>query len=146
MDVSCCQSQLSRIHDFLTIGLGLTSWPTKIIFNGWIFAPWSRHAVHNVVFFWQHPPDFWKHPGVVSLQAKKRMTEKLNSIEKRKLIDQFLEQVMQASPDLYYAPTAAVARKIHDHIQLQINRLPIEEPLLIKNVSIRELEIILNLY
>ena len=96
-------------------------------------------------FYWQHPPDFWKHPGVESLQAKKRMTEKLNSIEKRKLIDQFLEQVMQASPDLYYAPTADVARKIHDQIQLQVNRLSIEDQLLIKNVSIRDIEIILSL-
>ncbi|WP_223789618.1 hypothetical protein [Marinicella meishanensis] len=73
------------------------------------------------------------------------MSEKLNSIEKQKIIDTLLEQVMQDNPGLYYAPTTDVARKIHEQLQLSMNRLSIEDQLLMKKVSIREIEIILSL-
>jgi BMFP domain-containing protein YqiC len=73
------------------------------------------------------------------------MTEQLNSVEKRKIINGLLEQVMQKHPDLYYSPTTEVARMVHEQLQSTMSRLPIEDQMLMKKVSVRDVEIILSL-
>ena len=73
------------------------------------------------------------------------MSEQLTSVETRKIIDKFLEKVMQQNPDLYYSATTDVARMIHKEIKENINRLPIEEQVLVKKITTRDIEIILSL-
>ena len=73
------------------------------------------------------------------------MTEQLNSVEQRKIINNLLEQVMQNHPDVYYAPTTDVARMIHTRLQETLSRMSIEDQLLMKKVTTRDIEIMLSL-
>lgn len=73
------------------------------------------------------------------------MKEKLNADEKQKIINDFLHKVMQENPSYYYSPTTEIARAIHQKIQLEFNRLSIDEQILVKPLSVRDIEIILSI-
>lgn len=73
------------------------------------------------------------------------MKEELRAETKRKIIERFLHQIMQENPSYYYAPTADVAREIHLKIKETLSRLPLEEQLLLRRLSVRDVEVILSL-
>lgn len=73
------------------------------------------------------------------------MAEVLNAAVKRQVIDRFLQQIMREHPDYYYAPTVDIARAIESRIKADFNRLSIEEQVLFKRITVRDIEILLSI-
>ena len=73
------------------------------------------------------------------------MKEELKSEKKRKIINKFLHKIMQENPSYYYSPTTDIARAIHDKIKSEVNRLSIDDQILVKSLTTRQIEIILSI-
>lgn len=74
------------------------------------------------------------------------MLEEQDSIKKRRIVDRFLAQLTKEDPQMYYATTAVVSRQLHLMIREHINRLPIEEQLLVKGMSMNDIEMMLSFH
>lgn len=72
------------------------------------------------------------------------MLEENDTIKRRKIVDRFLAQLTKEEPQMYYATTAVVSRAIHMMILEHKNRLPIEEQLLVKGMTINDIEMMLS--
>ncbi|CAM4209392.1 hypothetical protein PSAR109036_14195 [Psychrobacter arenosus] len=74
------------------------------------------------------------------------MTEENNANRKRKILDKFIEKLNQEDPQMYYASTSEVARAIHLMVREHTNRLPVEDQLLVKHMSLEEIEMLLGFH
>lgn len=74
------------------------------------------------------------------------MTEENNANRKRKILDKFIEKLNQEDPQMYYASTSEVARAIHIMVREHTNRLPVEDQLLVKHMSLEEIEMLLGFH
>lgn len=63
---------------------------------------------------------------------------------KRKLVNKFLVQLTQESPQMYYATTSEVARGIYVMIKEHTNRLSVEEQALVRHMTVEEIEALLG--
>ena len=74
------------------------------------------------------------------------MTEEHASSQKHKIIDRFLIKLTQDEPQMYYAPTAEIARSIHMMIKEHTNRLSVEEQALVRHMTIEEIQGLLGFH
>lgn len=72
------------------------------------------------------------------------MPEQSNSSEKRKIINRFLIKLTKEEPQMYYAPTAEIARSIYTMIKEHTNRLSVEEQALVRRITVEEIQSILG--
>ncbi len=73
------------------------------------------------------------------------MEEKLKSDELRRDIQNRLQRLINDHPDHYYSATSTIARLIHEQISEELSRLSIDEQLLLKPLSVRDIEMILSI-
>ncbi|WP_169391451.1 MULTISPECIES: hypothetical protein [Psychrobacter] len=69
-----------------------------------------------------------------------------NTAKKRQIINRFLAKLTRDEPQMYYASTAEVARALFLMIKEHQNRLEIEEQLLVKGLTSRDIEMILGFH
>ena len=74
------------------------------------------------------------------------MTEEHAANHKRKIIDKFIVKLTKDEPQMYYAPTAEIARNIHTMIKEHTNRLSVEEQALVKHITIEEIQGLLGFH
>ena len=72
------------------------------------------------------------------------MTEEHAANHKRKIIDKFIVKLTKDEPQMYYAPTAEIARNIHTMIKEHTNRLSVEEQALVRKMSIDDIKVMLG--
>lgn len=77
------------------------------------------------------------------------MTDKqpeLNNDKKKRLIQEHLQKLLRSEPTLYYAATADIARNLHQTIKEHINRMPPDEQALFKDLTVRDVEMLLSFH
>ncbi|WP_201536319.1 hypothetical protein [Psychrobacter ciconiae] len=74
------------------------------------------------------------------------ITDDSNTAKKRQIINRFLAKLTKDDPQMYYAPTAEVARALFVMIKEHHNRLPVDEQLLVKNLTSRDIEMMLGFH
>ena len=72
------------------------------------------------------------------------MIDESDAIKRRKIVKRFLAKLTQQDPQMYYATTSEVARAIQIMIKEHLNRLDIEEQHLVRQLSVRDIEVILG--
>ena len=72
------------------------------------------------------------------------MIDESDAIKRRKIVKRFLAKLTQQDPQMYYATTSEVARAIQIIIKEHLNRLDIEEQHLVRQLSVRDIEVILG--
>lgn len=72
--------------------------------------------------------------------------QELEADKKRRILQVYLNKLMKSSPNLYYSPTADVARELHLLLKEHKNRMPVDEQLLFKNLSVRDVEVMLSFH
>lgn len=70
--------------------------------------------------------------------------EKLGADIRRQVIERYLQKITNEHPQMYYAATAEIAHAIHEQLKNRINSLDLEEQLQVKNLSVRDIEVILS--
>lgn len=66
--------------------------------------------------------------------------------KKRRLVQSYMHKLMETSPQMYYSSTAEVAREVHLMIKEHSNRMPIEERVLFKKITVRDVEVMLSFH
>ena len=74
------------------------------------------------------------------------MTEEHAANHKRKIIDKFIVKLTKDEPQMYYAPTAEIARNIHTMIKEHTNRLSVEEQALVRHMTVEEIQGLLGFH
>lgn len=74
------------------------------------------------------------------------MTEEHTATHKRKIIDKFIVKLTKDEPQMYYAPTAEIARNIHTMIKEHTNRLSVEEQALVRHMTVEEIQGLLGFH
>ncbi len=69
-----------------------------------------------------------------------------NTAKTRQIINRFLAKLTKDEPQMYYSSTAEVARVLFLMIKEHQNRLEIEEQLLVKGLTSRDIEMILGFH
>lgn len=72
------------------------------------------------------------------------MIEESDAIKRRKIVKRFLAKLTQQEPQMYYATTSEVARAIHTMIKEQTNRLDVEEQMLVRRITQKDIEVMLG--
>lgn len=70
-------------------------------------------------------------------------TEITQAERRRDVVKRSLEALMRSNPQLYYQPTAEVARAIHEDIENGSDGLSAEDREAVKKLSARDIEVIL---
>lgn len=74
------------------------------------------------------------------------MNEVSGSTEKRKIINRFLMKLTRDEPQMYYASTAEISRSIYTLIKEHTNRLTVEEQVLVRGITIEEIQGLLGFH
>lgn len=72
------------------------------------------------------------------------MIDESDAIKRRKIVKRFLAKLTQQDPQMYYATTSEVARAIQIMIKEHLNRLDIAEQHLVRQLTVRDIEVILG--
>ena len=68
----------------------------------------------------------------------------LDSEKTKRLVQSYLQKLIKKEPTLYYEPTAQIAQYLRVMIQEHLNRMDVDEKALLKNLSSRDIEVILS--
>lgn len=77
---------------------------------------------------------------------KQIKTEQTDTDIKRRIIQTHLQKLLKTEPTLYYASTSEIARNLHMTIKEHMNRMPVEEQRLFKNLTIEDVEMMLSFH
>jgi len=73
-------------------------------------------------------------------------TPELDQHKKQRLIQQYLQKLIKTDPTLYYSSTADIAHALYPLIKEHTNRMPVDEQALFRNISVREIEMLLSFH
>lgn len=73
------------------------------------------------------------------------MEKKLKSEQLRQVIQNRLQRLINDHPDHYYSATSTIARLIHEQINEELSRLSIDDQLMLKPLTVRDIEMILSI-
>lgn len=76
----------------------------------------------------------------------KSANPELDNDKKKRLVQQYLQKLIKTDPNLYYSSTTDIARSLHPMIKEHMNRMPVDEQALFKNVTVRDIEMLLSFH
>lgn len=65
-------------------------------------------------------------------------------LKRREILNKYLDKLTQSDSEMYYATTSQVSRALHEMIHDDHQHLPPEEQMLVKRLSIAEIDMILS--
>lgn len=66
--------------------------------------------------------------------------------KKRQLIQKYMQQLTKEDPSLYYSSTTEIANSLLPMIKEHINRMPVEDQALVRNITVRDIEMLLSFH
>ncbi|PNK59694.1 hypothetical protein [Psychrobacter sp. FDAARGOS_221] len=70
----------------------------------------------------------------------------LDRQRQQQLIQQYLQKLIKTDPTLYYSATTDIARALYPMIKENLQRMPVEDQALLRNLSARDIEMLLSFH
>ena len=68
----------------------------------------------------------------------------LDHDKKRRLVEAYLQELTKTDPNLYYSSTTDIAHARYPMIKEHMNRMPVDEQALFRNITVRDIEMLLS--
>lgn len=68
----------------------------------------------------------------------------LDHDKKRRLVEAYLQELTKTDPNLYYSSTTDIAHALYPMIKEHMNRMPVDEQALFRNITVRDIEMLLS--
>lgn len=68
----------------------------------------------------------------------------LDHDKKRRLVEAYLQELTKTDPNLYYSSTTDIAHALYPMIKEHMNRMPLDEQALFRNITVRDIEMLLS--
>ena len=68
----------------------------------------------------------------------------LDHDKKRRLVEAYLQELTKTDPNLYYSSTTDIAHALYPMIKEYMNRMPVDEQALFRNITVRDIEMLLS--
>ena len=68
----------------------------------------------------------------------------LDQDKKRRLIQNYLHQLTKTDTNLYYSSTTEIAHALYPMIKEHTNRMSVDEQALLRNITVRDIEMLLS--
>lgn len=70
----------------------------------------------------------------------------LDHDKKRRLVEAYLQELTKTDPNLYYSSTTDIAHALYPMIKEHMNRMPVDEQALFRNLTVRDIEMLLSFH
>ncbi|WP_019674120.1 hypothetical protein [Psychrobacter lutiphocae] len=66
--------------------------------------------------------------------------------KKKQLLQKYLQKLIEKDSNLFYASTTEIAHNLHPLLKEHLNRMSVEDQLLLRDLTVRDIEMLLSFH